>query len=375
MLVFFVAPVVRAEVYTVFSDKGIPPSFAGFPVPVYGNGGYLAEGQNSDFAVPEGTTSFKMSMFSGNFAGWGFDYGVPQNLSRFATGELRFWIYSPTGNIEFAMKRNPLSYIYQNTLQAAGLWNSSMANRWALIRVPMAGKNLSGGVQLPCLFTILTPGTFYIDNVRFVDSTQSPNFSARLCAMGDTTCVSSPSQVTWSGVTPATTWKVADQYIQMTIDADTVGWGVQIYTNNTTPSSNPQYAGPGTSNPAGLISVGVPTHRLPLAWSVKAGTGPVTGVTPAAADPNNPANLNSFQWVFMKDIQTPNVPAENTTAFANDQADVVVRNNKGIHFGQSPLDFGAENSPNYLFLESNFAGALAQQTYQTSKLTVEFYSL
>lgn len=381
-ILLFVAASARAEILTLFSDKGFPPSTAQYPVPVFGDNpnGYAAFGKNSDFAVPEGTTSFKMVYTAGGYGGWGFDYGSVQDFSRFTNGELRFWIYAPNGNVEVTIKRGPTGFpadlVYQSTLQNAGLWNAGMANRWSLIRIPLSGLNVNT-MRLPFLFTAVgTPMTFYIDNVHYVTAgTPMPVFSARLCAMGDTACVTSPSQVTWTGATPASGWKLADQYIQLSVDADTTLWGVQMYTDNRAVDANPRYVVNGSSNPAGLVNLNAPTATIPLAWSIKAATGPVANVTPSRADPTNSGDPNSFQWIFMKDAQTPSIPSQNTTAFQNGQIDVTVRNNFGIHYGQNPLDVGAENSPNYLFLQANFGQALAQQTYRTSKLILEFYSL
>src|SRR5581483_4450060 len=99
-------------------------------------------------------------------------------------------------------------------------------------------------------------------------------------------------------------------------------------------------AGQPGSNPAGLVRVESPSLRIPVAWSIKSQAAP-----PAAADPGNAADANSFQWLYLEDKATPAIASENTTAFANNDPFVVVKNNLGIHFGQKPTDFGAENPP------------------------------
>jgi len=77
----------------------------------------------------------------------------------------------------------------------------------------------------------------------------------------------------------------------------------------------------------------------------------------------------------MKDVMTPDIPLMGTTQFKNGDQDpfVVVKDNVGNHFGQSPAEFGAEDTPNYIFLEANFGTAVTPRTYQTSTLRLEFF--
>ena len=53
--------------------------------------------------------------------------------------------------------------------------------------------------------------------------------------------------------------------------------------------------------------------------------------------------------------------------------------NSGVHFAQSPTSFGGFSSKNdvltYIYTEADFTGALAAQTYSTSRLILEAYSL
>ena len=165
----------------------------------------------------------------------------------------------------------------------------------------------------------------------------------------------------------------------------------QIYTNNTASTANPKFSttvqsGKVGSNPAGMVDVQAPSQTLPLAWSIKAGAQAPTAVTPTAAEPNNnglngnPTDPNAFQWLYMEDSATPAIPASGTGTFSNGDPFITVKNNSRIHYAQGPgneplypAQLGATDSPNYIFLEANFGAAVAPQTYQTSKLTVEFY--
>ena len=174
---------------------------------------------------------------------------------------------------------------------------------------------------------------------------------------------------------------MSNQYIELAIDNfRDLHWGVQIYTKNTATGANPKYVISVSSNPAGLVDIADPTVTLPVAWSITAGTQAPAAVAPTAAEPNdNPSNPHAFPWLYMKDAATPDIPSQNTTAFQNGELYVTVKNNVGIHFGQNDVDnhpsFGAENPPNYIFLEANFGRAFAQHRYQTNRLILEFFIL
>src|SRR5882672_6099541 len=104
-LFFLAGGIARAEILTLFSDKGlpdIPPN----TVPTYSGGGLYTEGHWQAIVPPEGFESWKTTQTVNSFAGWGLAYAVPQNLSRFNSGEMRFWINSSIGNIQIEIK-NP----------------------------------------------------------------------------------------------------------------------------------------------------------------------------------------------------------------------------------------------------------------------------
>jgi hypothetical protein len=359
---------VSAEIFTVFSDQGFPPSSASINEIRFGT--YVMNDATSEITPPEGALSFKTTN-TGGFAGWGFDTGssTPLDLSRFQSGEFRFWINSTSGNIEVAIKSDGATYIYQKTLIDAGLWDDSMKGKWILIRIPLSGIPVFNlrSVEFPCLFTANTQGTFfYIDNVHYVNSTASPIFNVSV--LNNNTNLS--DTFSWNP-TSASGWVVANQHIQLEMDPNVVSWGVQIYTDNTASDANPKWAGPASTNPAGLVDTTTRTHIIPLAWSIKDSS--ITA--PSMADPNNTSDPNSFQWLFMQDENTPNIPATNTLQFMPGEAYATVKSNVGIHFGGNPMEFGADNPPNNIFLEANLTNALAPLTYTTNKLTVEYFTL
>jgi hypothetical protein len=354
----------QAEILTIFADKGFPEGSG-----VWAGGAGSNEGEDTSLVPPEGIRSWRAQTTAA--AWWGYTYPTAQNFSRFNSGEMRFWVYATRGDIRVEI-HNTSGRIVNRRLDNLG-WTNSDSGAWKLLRIPLNGLDLSA-LSVPVAFVVDSGETiYYVDQVRYVDSTALPIFEARLCPAGDTACASEAAQVTWTGAAGA--WKTADQYIKLTVDADTVAWGVQIYTNNTLPAANPRYTISGSSNPAGLVHTVITSQKIALAWSVKAATLPVTDVTPVAAEPNNAGDSNSFQWIYIKDAATPTIPDENTTAFSPGEIPVTVRSQKGIHYGQNELDFGAENPPHYVFLEANFGQALAVSTYRTSTLVVEFFSL
>lgn len=189
------------------------------------------------------------------------------------------------------------------------------------------------------------------------------------------------SSVTWSVSAPAS-WVRASQVIKLDAQPiSTDNWGIQIYTDNTNPSFTPRFVDPTPavtdnpdSNPAGMLrDIGVSTtsRRLPLAWSIKDTTA--TATIPVAVDPASGVPA-SFQWLPMKDRLTPAIPSQNTTVFIDGENDVIVRKTLGSHTSQgpSPGAFSATASPDFIYLEANFANATAQTNYVT-QIIVEFF--
>jgi hypothetical protein len=352
---------VRAEIFTVFSDNGFPPSTDPNVEIRFGGGAATTfDDHAADVAAPEGFTSFKTTLAGPGFAGWGFATGTstPENLSRFQTGELRFWVYSSTGDIEVGIKKDGVTPLYLKTLTVAGLWNwSTMHDRWVLIRIPLAGLNLSA-VEFPCLFTAVSgPATFYIDNVRYVDATTgSPSFKLSIKNRSDN---SDALQINWPTVNLPAGWLMADQYLNLEVDGNALAWGVQIYTDNTAAEATPRFTGvPSQTDPSGLVDSLTPTQRLPMAWTIHSDT--VTFPAQAA----NP-NVNGT-WFFMQDKATP--------AFFNGFAYATALTNQGIHFSSNDPFGSLRVPPNPIYLEADFANAASQRSYATSTLRVEFFT-
>lgn len=377
---------VHAETYTLFSDKGIVPGFSS--VPTYGGCGPTPlvptigfNGRSRDILAPEGYESWKstqtnISCPGGSYVGWGISFDAGQNLARFNSGELRFWVYTSTGRMQVEIKDttdpnvgNPVTFFIPLDSYIAGRYN-----QWIPIRIPFAG-NLQGSglssVRNPVLFTAFTtPTTFYIDHVRYVDNTTSPIFQTALKNRSNNGLA---TQVTWDSVNLPAAWAIADQYIELDVDVSTQIWGVQIYTDNRANDASPAYSGlisSYTATPAGLIDTVATARKLPLAWAVRTA---VSTIPVVAADPNNASNPNSFQWFFIEDARQVAVPILNANAFVNGDPYVTVLNNVGLHYGQSPAEFGADTPPYRIYLQADFGNAVTPRTYRTSTLRVELY--
>ena len=209
-------------------------------------------------------------------------------------------------------------------------------------------------------------GSCYIDNVRYVNP-PTPNAEIFHIAVNNISNQRVATSLTWNVVVAGRLpcgLPRSDQYIQLQTDVETLGWGVQIYTNNTPAGANPEIYGqrplPARSGqiPPGWLIRQPQTTRLCLWLGACAGTA-VTPVAaePTPAEPNNnglnghPTDPNAFQWLYMEDAATPSISANGTSAFFNGDPFITVKNNYGNHYAQGPetnpyvaAQFGAQDS-------------------------------
>ncbi len=160
--------VVTNTQYVVYADLGIPTGtavydWAAYTGPVTFNGNYA--GNNP----PEGIYCFlSQASPASNWAGWGvFAAPSTMNMSQFATGYLKFWLYSSTN----------LNVQVEGPSGTKGTYvTPSTTNVWQQFSVPIStfvSNNPSLNLtQTYGLFEITAPegATFYVDYVRWSPS-------------------------------------------------------------------------------------------------------------------------------------------------------------------------------------------------------------
>ncbi len=175
------------------------------------------------------------------------------------------------------------------------------------------------------------------------------------------------TNLTWSNVNLPMGWKNADQYIQLESTITATTGGIRIVTSNRGIGAVPTQTG-STTTVAGLVDNTDTTRTLPLAWTIKddlAGpSGPVSAKPYELSDGTGQAN--QFQWLFMTDVFD--------TSLVEGAPYRTMVNTSGIHYAGLNTEFGPAPSPNYVYLETNFASALTPRTYSTNRLIVEAYT-
>lgn len=215
------------------------------------------------------------------------------------------------------------------------------------------GMALAATLQsIPSVATVNLTGTEY-----YTFSIDVKNVSDNL---------SVPSQeIGWSGVVAGSdTWKVANQYIEISLDCNYADWGLQMYTDNKGSGADPLYTGT-EDNPGGLVGVSSTTMHIPLAFSVKGSTETVAAPDPwPGVDPYD----NHF-WKWMAD--------HSKSDWVDDDFGVRVWDDEGIYWHDSPTEPSnpsGGDSPSIVYLSVGFHDSIPQQ-YKTNKLTLELYSL
>jgi hypothetical protein len=344
--------------------------------------------------MPEGKSSFRTARTDWfGFAGWGVIYSTPpaQNFSAYNGGNLRFWIYTntPKINVEVELANGTKHLIAR--LEDRPEWTSTMLNAWTHWTLPLKdtlGNNIDlSAVKSPFEITMTTGGVFYVDNVRWTKpGASNVIFNYAIKRRSDNVEVSS---ITWNSVTLPADWVAADQYLEVEIDPGNLrGWGMQIYTQNKHAEANPLYTGVVGTNPGGLIDTSSTSKRLPLCWRIVDKT--TTSLTIVQGTDTKlysqelggqTSQFTCFQW--MKDRNTPSIPAENTTFFVNGEDPITVWDYEGMHYAEGvrasdPLYWGkfwgAVKSPVIIYLGAKFSTAVTPRTYKTNTLRLEFFT-
>jgi hypothetical protein len=357
--------VLPTHIRTLYSDKGafgdVVAACANSPICTWAGGTSTFEGNWTGLTpVPEAKTSFYAT--GSSWTGWGIFFNAGnRDFSAFSSGQLRFWVYTNNADLKVDIEHTSGS---KNSWSLSSIIGSRL-NQWVPISLSLSGYTLSD-LYSPFEITSNSGATFYVDNVRLVDSTVSPIFAVGIYNVSDN---QSAGQITFGSAVAGTGWTRADQYLQLEIDSPYQAWGVQIYTDNKATDASPRYTGVTGSNPAGLVDTVNSSQTVSMAWCIKP-----NGITPpATADPNNAVDVNSFQWLYIKDRQTPDIPQLNTTAFVNGDYYVTARSNNGNQYASGPSDYGPEDPPEQIYFQANFMPTYAQRTYRTSTLRIEFF--
>jgi len=224
--------------------------------------------------------------------------------------------------------------------------------------------------------------------------TSTVAFSIALKNTSDQGGADQTGDLTWSSINPANTaWAISDRCLVLTSTINILtGGGVQVYTDNLNPLTGypkfmdltPAISTDSNSNPGGLVlATGTASsYTVPLAWSIKSSSLPVTTnvnlptTNIAAADPNTGLTGavagNRYQWLYMQDRNTPSMPDSNTTAFGNGLDYSRLIDLRGIHYASANADLspafggGLGYHKSYVYFESNFQTALPNVNYATN---------
>jgi hypothetical protein len=188
-----------------------------------------------------------------------------------------------------------------------------------------------------------------------------------------TATAATDTAIRWTGVTLPATWVMSSNYIQLDSTLTLSGAAIQMYTDNRATDASPRYGGtPSIQDGAGLIDTSTNTIVLPMAWSIKDGTGPAVNVDPIAQNPQA-LTVPSYQWLNFKDRSTVAIPTQNITVFTDGEDWVTVKKGGQAQYFQATW-FPTLSTRNYIFFEANFAAAQTPKTYQTTTLRLESYT-
>ena len=202
-----------------------------------------------------------------------------------------------------------------------------------------------------------------------------------------------PEQISWNPDhidLGETAWMRAEQSIELNASITHASGGIQIYTDN-------QAIYGGNGNPAGLVMEQDNTRTLPMAWRIaweplgnedempgavnwdNSELNIIEFMTPdhhlgvAAHHPDSVGGEDGYYPVFlwMKDLNTPDIPEENAEAFVPGEDYVTLRDGRGIQHAADT--FGAAASPNYIYIGANFLNAATPAKYEADKVVVEAF--
>ncbi len=171
------------KTFVVYSDEGALPNEGTIITWSDGNQGRFSPFYRSR-SSPEGSRCFRTSINSGTWAGWGIFLYQPRahTIDLSAYQELKFWVNTPADlKVEIEDDRGYPSGTASVYISAYG-WDDP--NTWQEVTIPLqAFVNAKPDLKMDSIqgifkITIETRGTFYVDYVRLVRSTNISPVSA-----------------------------------------------------------------------------------------------------------------------------------------------------------------------------------------------------
>lgn len=186
------------------------------------------------------------------------------------------------------------------------------------------------------------------------------------------------TDITWdaAAITPGSTgWVNAQQYVLITSTITNAKSALQVYTDNTHPSSAYKYVHVGTSDTVsagGLVGKNNPSASpLPLAWSMKN----VKVAGGATVDPTSSDNTIKFASLYFKD-KANTLNDGSSTPFRNGEHYItILKGGTGWRWGGGVGDIGGSASGTfYMYIGASFSSASTPNEYGTDTLTFEGYT-
>jgi len=167
----FAVTSVRADVYNVYNDAGIPGDSE---VWTWQGSGASFNGDYPDSTAPEGSESFRV--VNNSWAGWGVFLIKPVdhtiNLSNYDS--LKFWI--KTSKVQDYLIKIEIQETDRNGKKSSAIYikGSTDWQEITILKSWFSGVDFSK-IFCPFMVTMSYSGTFYIDDVRWTTPNSSPN--------------------------------------------------------------------------------------------------------------------------------------------------------------------------------------------------------
>lgn len=328
--------------------------------------------------IPNGWSCTKVYTNLGlsNYAGYEINYNTPLNLTSYAGGRLRFWIYSNAISAKVEMSDSG-GHTATLTLAALGWTGTANSNVWTLMDIPISSFTAANpslqlnSINNPFMFTLtgssLQNSTVYIDLVRWTTGVALNTVYADLTDVQTQTAVN-VSSITWAPVIPST-WNASPKCLKIDYDPGTIGWRIRLYTDNKNAAANPKYVGTSPDAAGLLFSTGTATSMTPLrmSWDIEDSTRTMAELGAAGA---GTWVTDGFSFKWFKDMSAG-------TLDSADLGYVSPWSSKGVLYAD--WDSGGsdtrvwKNSPNYIYFGTNMQGAFPGYKYKTNMLILELY--